>query len=383
MRAMVYLALATFGLIAFMAIEVYFGARSMTWLRDVEPPANVSYPKLSILVAARNEERNIEAGVMSLLAQDYPNREIVVIDDRSTDSTGAILDGIAKRLPELRVVHVKDLPPGWLGKNHALFLGAGRASGELLLFTDADIIMEPSAVRRAVYYLRQNGIDHLTLSPGMHCPGTFLQFCVSTFTMFLGVFLKPWKARDPKSRFFIGVGAFNLIRREAYDGIGTHRAIALRPDDDMKFGKLVKLKGFRQDILWAPGMVMVEWYASFRELVHGLEKNMFAGSDYRLWFVVLICLFSLTINVLPWVAVFFTSGAARAAYAGVVAMEMLMFCDNTRFNGGKKWLAIFYPFGSLIHIFLILNSTWKTLSRGGIEWRGTHYPLRELKENRV
>src|SRR5215218_1760725 len=161
-------------------------------------------PPLSIVVAARNEARGIEQAMRSLLSQDAPRLEVVAVDDRSDDATGAILDRFAEGEPRLRVVHVADLPPGWLGKNHALWLGAERAGGELLLFTDADVVMAPDTLRRAAAMMAAGGIDHLPAGMHVDMPGWLLKTFGVFFGLMFTVFSRPWKARDPRSRSHVG-----------------------------------------------------------------------------------------------------------------------------------------------------------------------------------
>ncbi|PYQ54946.1 MAG: hypothetical protein DMF53_28775 [Acidobacteria bacterium] len=158
------LALATLIAHVATAIQVLLGNRSIRALRDL-PPLAGPLPRVSIIIPARNEERNLEEALRSILALDYDNLEIDVVDDRSTDRTGEILDRMATADPRLRIVHVRELPPGWLGKNHALWLGAEKATGEFLLFTDADVVMAPSILRRAVGALVADRLDHLTAAP--------------------------------------------------------------------------------------------------------------------------------------------------------------------------------------------------------------------------
>src|SRR5690606_31145145 len=146
----------------------------------------------------------------------YPDFEIVAVDDRSTDATGAILDRLAAEDPRLRVVHIAELPPGWLGKNHALWLGARESTGQWLLFTDADVVLEPTALGRAVEFARTRGLDHLTVAPQLVLPSLAVQAFVGTFLTLFSLFARPWRCRDPRSRAHLGIGAFNLLRREAY-----------------------------------------------------------------------------------------------------------------------------------------------------------------------
>jgi cellulose synthase/poly-beta-1,6-N-acetylglucosamine synthase-like glycosyltransferase len=380
------LAVLTLLLIAATFAELASGGTSLRRLEDVPlPRSGEERPTVSVVVAARNEERNVEEALRSLLAQAGAGEgiEVIVVEDRSTDATGAILDRMAAECPALRVVHVATLPPGWLGKNHALWVGAEAARGELLLFTDADVVMAPGTIRRAAAHLVRERLDHLTLAPEVRMPGALLRAFGVAFGIFFTLYARPWKARDPRSRAHVGVGAFNLLRASAYRAMGTHRAIAMRPDDDMKLGKLAKRSGFRQELLIGGGMVSVEWYASLGEVVRGLEKNTFAGLDYRLSAVAGSTLLHLLVFVWPYVAVLVTRGVTQALYAVCVAILLLVFTGAARAQRVPLGYALLFPAASALFDFIVWNATLRTLARGGIEWRGTHYPLDALKANRV
>jgi cellulose synthase/poly-beta-1,6-N-acetylglucosamine synthase-like glycosyltransferase len=349
----------------------------------VPPLGDAEMPAISIVVAARNEARGIEQAMRSLLSQDAPRLEVVAVDDRSDDATGAILDRFAAAEPRLRVVHVAELPAGWLGKNHALWLGAGHATGELVLFTDADVVLAPDTLRRAAAMMRENRLDHLTAGPHIDMPGWLLQSFGVWFGVMFALYARPWKVRDPRSRAHVGVGAFNLLRADAYRRIGTHRAIAMRPDDDMKLGKLVKKHGLRQDYVNAMAHVRVEWYHSIREALRGLRKNGFAGVDYRLSMVLLATVTQPLLYIWPFVAVWATGGATRLLNGVAVAATLLVFAGAARQQRVRGWYGVAVPLAVVLFLAAIWNATLYALVHRGVEWRGTHYPLAELKANRV
>jgi hypothetical protein len=380
--ALFALALGTFLVYLALSFEVIRGNRSIRFLKDV-PPLSGKLPRVSIVIPARNEERNLEEALRSVLAQDYPNLEFVVVDDRSTDRTGEILDRLAAADPRLRVVHVTGLPPGWLGKNHALHLGSEGASGDCLLFTDADVVMDPSTVSRAVGFLEREGLDHVTVSPEIERPSVLFEMFIGAFSFFFALFVKPWKARDPESGKHVGIGAFNLVRAASWRAAGGHRAIALRPDDDLKLGKLLKKNGFRQEFLFGQGLVRVEWYASVRELIHGTTKNSFAAVDYSLPVVIASTAAQLALNVWPFLGLFLTAGPTRLLNAATVLAILLLCAVNAPLAGVRRWSGLGYPVASLLFLFILWRSTLVTLWTGGIDWRGTHYPLAELKANKV
>jgi glycosyltransferase involved in cell wall biosynthesis len=362
-------------------LDFAVGHRRLRFLEDI-PPAKTG-PPLSIVAAARNEARGIEAAVRSLLRLDYPALEIVIVNDRSTDETGAILERLAAEHPRLKVTTINELPEGWLGKNYALQSGAAPATGDLLLFTDADIVFEPSTLRRAVALIEEERIDHLAAIPDVRVPGLALNAFMAAFGVFFSLYSRPWKARDPRSNSHIGVGAFNLIRTAVYQAIGGHRAIAMRPDDDMKLGKVVKKHGFRQDVVSGRGFVVVEWYASLRELVDGLMKNAFAGVDYSLVKLAGSTLALFLMNVLPFLAVFFTDGVTRALYAVCVVLIVLIFSISARFGGAPLIFVLAYPFAALLFAYIMWRSALIAVTRGTITWRGTAYPLAAMRANRV
>jgi len=276
------LAAVTLFLLVLIATDVYFGSRKIKFLRDVALPQDVPHPVVSVIIPACNEEKNIEEALQSILNQDYPNLDIIVVNDRSTDQTGMILDRLAQKHLSFRLIEITQLPDGWLGKNHALHTAAKQARGDILLFTDADVMMKPDTVSLAVHYLIDRQLDHLAATPEPVVTGTLLQMFVGTFVLFFMIFTRPWQVTRAKSKRHIGIGSFNLVRRRAYEKAGTHQAIAMRPDDDMKLGKLLKNHGFQQELLYGTGKIKVEWYSSLTQMIDGLMKSTTAVFDYRM-----------------------------------------------------------------------------------------------------
>lgn len=382
-QALFWLAFVTLLVLLGTLAELGRGGRSLVFLRDVAPFSDAEMPSVSVVIAARNEARGIEAALRSVLAQEGPDVEVIVVDDRSDDETPAILDAMAGANPRLKVIHVAELPPKWLGKNHALWVGAQAARGELLLFTDADVVLAPDTLRRAAAHLARGGYAHVTAGPHVVMPGWLLQTFGVLFGLLFTVFSRPWRARNPRSLQHVGVGAFNLLPAEVYRRIGTHRAIAMRPDDDMKLGKLVKKAGLSQDFVIGAELISVEWYHSVAETVRGLRKNGFAGIDYRISMVFFATVSVLLLFVWPFVALFVTGGWTRILYGLVVVLLLAMFGGMAREQGVRWWYGGALPVAALLFLFVVWNAMLYALLRGGIEWRGTHYPLDELRANRV
>lgn len=380
---LLWLSALTLALWLAVLLDSALGARRIGSLRDAEPVADAGAPRVSVVVAARNEARAIEHALASVLAQRYPDLEVIVVDDRSTDATGAILDRISIGHPRLHVAHLDALPPGWLGKNHAMQRGAAAATGDWILFTDADVVMETRAIARAVGFAEREGLDHLTVTPRLLMPGPALDLFAGTFGLLFAQYSRPWKARDPRSRAHIGIGAFNLVRASAYRAAGGHAPIAMRPDDDLKLGKLLKQNGFRQDLLFGRDAVSVEWYSTIGEAVRGLEKNSFAGAGYSVPAVLASSLALLALDVWPFLAVLVTAGPTRWLYLASVAVILAIYAGSTRGSGTRPWLAPLFPLGVLLLVYILLRSTWLAVRNGGIRWRDTFYPLEELRRNRV
>jgi glycosyltransferase involved in cell wall biosynthesis len=359
------------------------GAGKIPRLIDVAEGQLPSWPKVSIIVPARNEERNIREAIQSLLALDYPDYELIVVNDRSNDRTGEILAEIAREHPNLRVENVQELPAGWLGKNHALHSAAQTARGEYILFTDADVFFEPRCLRLAILYATERNVDHLSAAVEAVVPGWLMKSFVLAFGMFFLAYFRPWKASQPNSRTYIGIGAFNLLRTSAYRAVGGHAPLAMRPDDDVMLGKLIKMHGYRQDFVDGLGLLMVPWYGSLREMIRGLEKNFFSGVDYSIPMVVSSSIAALGAFVAPFIMSVIATGTPRWIFvASVLALWFVAI--------GAAWkarlpiiTAFAFPLAVLLFVFVQWRTMLLVLSHGGLQWRDTFYSLSELKANKL
>jgi len=368
---------------AILGLIVLQGKRHMKWLKDVQVREDTDLPLISIVIPARDEERHLETALRSLLAQDYPTIEFIVVNDRSTDGTQAILEKLTHEDSRLRVLSVSSVPEGWLGKNHALHVGAKEAGGVFLIFTDADVVMHAQALRKAMQYVMDHQLDHLTIAPDNTMRGIFLRMLAATFGFVLFVLFRPWKMRDPQSRAYIGIGAFNLVRTSSYRAINGHQPIALRPDDDLKLGKLFKKHKYRQDFLMGQSMISVEWYASVREMIQGLLKNTFAGVEYRVSLVLAGTLTSFLFHIWPFIGLVVTRGHIQLAYLLAVMLIVTVFTVAMTHYGINPWNALLFPFAMMLMVYIQWKATFTTLWSHGITWRGTFYPLAALKANRV
>jgi glycosyltransferase involved in cell wall biosynthesis len=339
-------------------------------------------PRVSIIVPARNEAAMIEAAVRSLLAIDYPDYELIVVDDRSEDATGEILDRLqAEHGARLVVVHLRELPCGWLGKTHAMWSAARAATGEWILFSDADVVHAPEALRRAVHYAEQERADHMVLLPTMRMESVGERMMISFFQAMFIFAYRPWKVRDPKARDSMGVGAFNMVRRSAYQKIGTYQSMRLSVVDDMRLGEKIKQGALASRVAFGEGMVTLRWAAGTRGVVANLTKNFYAQLHYNLGFAVVAALGLLWLHLGPWFGTAFAQGWARAGYAVSLGCLLAVYLAMGRRTKISVGYVLLHPVASVLMVFTLMLSTVVTLARGGVVWRGTFYPLEELKRN--
>jgi glycosyltransferase involved in cell wall biosynthesis len=375
------------GLIALLwtalAIEIARGVSSLPQLEDTAPAAGPNLPKISILVAARDEAKKLPEALASFLALDYPNYEVVAVNDRSQDDTQKILDAAERADSLLKTVHIEALPAGWLGKPHALQQAYERSSGEWLVFTDADVYFAPEVLRRAVALMSQEKWDHLTLLGRAEMFRFFEKITMTFFGFGFVIGTRPWQAHNPKSRGYLGVGAFQMVRRSSYETMGTHRRLAMEVVDDMKLGKLAKEAGFSSGAARAGESVSVHWHDGVRNIVRGTTKNFFATSGFSVRLTLLRIFGLLLLCVFPLCALPFMRGWALAFDLVAVALPMIAHGAAANEFGASRLWGLSLPIGALIFVWMLARSMIVTLWRGGIEWRGTFYPLEELKKGMV
>lgn len=358
--------------------------RRIPHLGDFPPRLPDPAPMVSILVAGRDEAERLPAAMPTLLSQGYPRYEVVFADDRSSDATGALLDDFARRDSRLRVLHIRELPAGWLGKPHALDAAYGESRGEWLLFTDADVRMDSEAVARAMQLAQSRNLDHLTLIASLDMRGFWEPVSISYISLAFLVGIRPWLVDKPGAGSYMGIGAFQLVRRAAYDAVGGHRRLAMEVVDDMKLGKLVKRAGYRSAVGIANRYVVVRWQAGLGNIVRGLTKNMFAGMGFHPWKALGTDLAVFVLSVLPFAALGFTHGAglvcAAWACAAAIAFNAAVLAGS---GGASPAYAVAHPLGALVFAWTATRSMVVTLWRGGIIWRDTFYPLEELRRGMV
>jgi glycosyltransferase involved in cell wall biosynthesis len=356
------------------------------WDRKITPDAE---PRVSIIVPARNEEDDIRRTLDQLLALDYSNYEVIAVNDRSTDRTGQLLDDVAAsdrrsvRATRLKVIHISELPAGWMGKTHAMWSAGQQATGDWLLFTDADVLFKPDSLRRAVAYAEAENADHLVLFPRMIMNGPGERMMIAFFQALFVFGHRPWKVADPKARDHMGVGAFNMVRRPVYDAIGTYRALRMEVLDDMKLGKVVKNAGYRQRNVFGDDLISLRWAKGAFGVVNNLTKNFFAVLSFQ-WFRTVITIVGLGfLNLGPFLGLGLAHGWARVPYAIALLSLFLIYYGMSVRSAVPPYYFFLHPVSTSLFMYTLLRSMVHTLRNDGIVWRGTKYSLEELRKGMV
>ena len=353
---------------------------------DRSPATPTGEPRVSIIVPARNEEEDIRETLARLLALDYSNYEVIAVNDRSTDRTGAIIDDVAASSEAhglLKAIHIPDLPSGWLGKTHAMWTAAQQATGAWLLFTDADVQFKPDALRRAVAYAETERADHVVLFPRMIMKRPSERMMIAFFQALFVFGHRPWKVADPRARDHMGVGAFNMVRRSVYDAVGTYRALRMEVLDDMKLGKVIKNAGFAQRNVFGEDLISLYWARGAFGMVNNLTKNFFAVLSFQ-WPRTVATIVGLGfLNLGPLLGVWLAHGWARLPYAIALVSLFGIYYGMSGMSAVPAYYFFLHPVSTSLFMYTLLRSMIQTLANGGVVWRGTKYPLEELRKGMV
>lgn len=376
---------------------------------DRQPRTSDGEPRVTIIVPARNEEEHIRKTLTRLLALEYSNYEIIAVNDRSTDRTGQIMDEVAAesscgadiavrasaastlpaeadgnvRPTRLKVIHLAELPPGWLGKTHAMWTAAQQASGNWLLFTDADVLFKPDSLRRAVAYAETEKADHVVLFPRMIMKRPGERMMIAFFQALFVFGHRPWKVADPEARDHMGVGAFNMVRRSVYDAVGTYQALRMEVLDDMKLGKVVKNRGFAQRNVFGEDLISIRWAKGAFGVVKNLTKNFFAVMSFQ-WWRTLVSVAGLGfLNLGPFLGVWLAHGWVRAPYGVALGSIFLIYWGMSGRSAVPPYYFFLHPVSTSLFMYTLLRSMLVTIHNDGIVWRGTKYALEELRNGMV
>ncbi|MCU1224009.1 MAG: glycosyl transferase family 2 [Edaphobacter sp.] len=342
-------------------------------------------PSITVIVPACNEADSIGACLESLINQDYPNLKIIAVDDRSTDLTGVLMDALATQHPaKLRVIHITELPAGWLGKTHAMSLAARHTIAihkpDYLLFTDADVLFLPEAIRRSLAQAIATQADHFVTLPTPIIKALGEGMLLG-YLQVMGLWAtRPWRVANPRAlRDVVGIGAFNLLRTSAYQHLGGFDALRMEILEDLTLARHVKLAGLRQRVAIAPGMVSLHWASGAIGVVNVMTKNLFAVFRFHVSLLLLACIWLSLFCIAP--AVFLVLPATRLPAIISLASVGSLYILSNRHSRISPWYAVLFPISAALFVYSLLRSMFTTLKLGGVIWRGTFYPLNELRKN--
>jgi cellulose synthase/poly-beta-1,6-N-acetylglucosamine synthase-like glycosyltransferase len=355
--------------------------RAVVSLPELPPrPAASPRHEVTIVMAVRDDGAHVEESVRRLLAQRDVDLRLVVIDDRSTDATGAVLARLATGEPRLRVVTIDELPPDWLGKTNALYRGTEGIDTRWILFTDGDAHLAPDTLARAIDAAERAAAAHVCLLPE-HRGASFLgRACLLAFQ--LAVQRRVAAVNRDHRAAFVGTGAFNLVRTDAYRALGGHLPLRLEVVDDVWLGCLLRRAGHRCRVWLAANEFAIEWGATPRALVKVVEKNMFAVLRYRTWLAAAAVLGGAGLLGLTFMAPLYAGALGWLPLGCYLATGLagVMLAHRLRWPLAAGLLT---PATRGLLLVAMANSTWVTLRQGGVRWRGTFYPLEQLRRGQV
>ena len=392
---MVYLIIST--IIFLPALLIIYWLHNQAWLQVTTPPVQAPNAGafISIIVPARNEERNIARCVEALLNQDYPAYEVIVLDDRSSDNTPEILSSFSARDHRLVVLGGAELPLGWAGKPHALYQASSIARGEWLLFIDADTFLEPNALSASLASANQTGADLYTIMTEQIL-GSFWEKTIMPLVMTaLSVGFSPSKVNDPKTRDAIANGQFILIKRAVYDAIGGHKKLRNLIVEDKAISEQVKWSGYRLIVADGRGVASTRMYTSFPQMWEGWTKNIYLGLSDRpallllgVFGAFLALMAALFLPLWPTLGLaWFINEASTRWLSAIIITEALLVwglilyyrAQIARQMGISRWYALTTPLGAGVFAAMMFTSAWKVLSGQGVTWKGRIYDPRIIR----
>lgn len=342
------------------------------------------WPKVSVIAPARNEARTIADAIQSRLRDDYPNLEIILIDDRSNDGTTEIIDQLSQRDKRIKALHIKHLPEDWLGKVYAMDQGVRVSSGEWLLFSDADVYIKTGTLKKCVIYATERNLDHLAVFPDLYSVGFILDILLTIFIKSICLVARVWAIEDPKSSASVGSGAFNLVRRSALDKTKGLEWIKLEMGDDVALGQMLKQSGARESLVNGRGFVGVYFYRSLKEAALGTDRPTFTTiGEFSFWRLFFMGLILMVLELSPYLALL-PLGIPYLRFLGlfILVLSITILVLANIWMKRPVWSAFFAPLGIVVSVFLMWRAGFLGAIRGGVYWRGTFYPTEILKQGR-
>lgn len=346
------------------------------------------WPKVSILVPARNEEAALPACLESLARLDYDDYEVIVVDDGSQDNTGAIADEWASR-PEfagrMNVIHNRELPAGWSGKVHALHLAAGRASGEWILATDADMVFHPEVLRIAVHRALAENADLFSLTPEFEFGSFWEKVVLPSFTLLLATLFPLRRVNSPRSARALAAGAFILMRARELSHLDAYRRLCSTVIEDLRIAELFKRNGRRIFLAPARGLLRTRMYSGCKELFEGLSRSAFEGVGFSPAKILAGVSVGLLTAVMPWIAALtlglwqvgrpLPSADHRALLLALATctLSCLIYLPFLFFLRLSPLYVFTLPLAAIFYSAVSINSMTRSLAGEGVSWKARRY----------
>lgn len=340
---------------------------------------------VSIIVPMRNEERNVERCIGSVMNQDYPSYEIIAVNDMSTDGTPRILESLSAKYQNLTVVTGSPTPKGWVGKNHALWQGVQKATGDWLLFVDADTYLEPYTLRSALSYAEEHKAEMLSIFPFQELDSFWERIIQPIIFTYFAIAFPHRKINSPEYKEAAANGQFILIRRNVYQAVGGHEAIKDKLVEDFSLAKLIKDKGYRLWVARGKHLIRTRMYRNLSEIWEGWTKVLFLGIDNN-WGRLIFCI--IILSLWGFLLFFFlvqsvlaiSSDAGSPVYIAIFIESLWLLFLNIYISWGRTrvyaippYYAILFPISAAAFIGIMLSSTYKIVSGKGIVWKGRKY----------
>jgi cellulose synthase/poly-beta-1,6-N-acetylglucosamine synthase-like glycosyltransferase len=362
--------------------------RSLGHEPELEPAGQAcdpeTVPLVSVIIPAKDEEDHIESALRSVQDSEYPNIEIIIVNDRSSDRTPEIIEGIAREDPRVRYLSVTHLPAGWTGKTHALFAGARLASGDLFLFSDADTDLDPTAICHAVNHLIRNKLHMLSLYPQFKERRFSENAVYPHLALGLSSVYPPRVVNDPGKPGALASGCFILITKEAYERVGTWENFRAEITEDIALSKSVKAKGLNLHVTRARHLVRTVPFSGLSEVCRFWKRTFYGGLErrialiFRLFTNYVALTFLFAVNIFAALLLFTGSQtwplvALTALSTAASVMVMIPYGFVVRDEGGSCWYGLSAPIGIAISVWVAATALFAVISRRGIDWRGSTY----------
>ena len=319
-------------------LDVCFGLRQLLILANQKLPSRDCVAELvSVVMVVKDEEKHILETLLCLLKQDYPTLEVIIVDDRSTDKTAAIVKTLMEKNSNVQLVKITKLPQGWLGKNHAMYQGAKVAKGKWLLFLDGDVYFSKNAVSTGMHYLQQHDLNNLTLIPEFKQKSFWLDALITAGALAFYFKLKPWRAKQKNIHFYAGIGTYNLMLRDMYFSFDGHQSFPMCILDDVKLGKQLKKHGAKQCCLDGQGLISINWYETVFEMIKGTEKNSFAHCRFSILTLLSESILGLCLFIWPLISLFLMDSSFKWLNVISIFLTGYLYADYAKMKNLSCW----------------------------------------------